>query len=58
MSHIYLKRTTPHTRTRSQLRCRLDALEDRLMLKAGGLDTTFRSGGVVLTSFRAGSSSS
>jgi hypothetical protein len=30
MSHIYLKRTTPHTRTRSPLRRRLDALKDHL----------------------------
>src|SRR4051812_21093990 len=37
--------------TRHRLRPRLDALEGRLLLTAGQLDTTFGSGGVVLTSF-------
>src|SRR5689334_7498372 len=36
---------------RNQFRPWLDALEDRLLLNAGDLDTTFGSGGVVLTSF-------
>jgi uncharacterized delta-60 repeat protein len=37
--------------TRHRLRPQLDALEDRLLLTAGDIDTTFGSGGVVLTSF-------
>jgi uncharacterized delta-60 repeat protein len=44
-------RTTPRTRTRRPFRPRLDALEDRFLLTAGALDTTFGNGGVVLTSF-------
>ena len=37
--------------TRHRLRPRLDALEGRLLLTAGQLDTTFGNGGLVLTSF-------
>ena len=37
--------------TRHRLRPRLDALEGRLLLTAGQLDSTFGSGGVVLTNF-------
>ena len=51
MSLFSLNRTTPHTRTRHRLRPRLDALEDRSLLNAGGLDPTFGTGGIVLTSF-------
>src|SRR4051794_30442870 len=36
---------------RHRLRPRLDALEGRLLLNAGDLDTTFGSGGIVLTDF-------
>jgi uncharacterized delta-60 repeat protein len=51
MSPFSLNRPAHHARTRHRLRPRLDALEDRFLLTAGDLDTTFGSGGVVLTSF-------
>jgi uncharacterized delta-60 repeat protein len=51
MSLFSRNRTTCHTRKRHHLRPWLDALEDRFLLTAGDLDTTFGSGGVVLTAF-------
>ncbi len=42
-------------RKRHRLRPKLDWLEDRFLLTAGDLDTTFGSGGVVLTSFPSSS---
>ena len=44
-------RRVHHLRPRHRLRPRLDALEGRLLLTAGALDTTFGNGGEVLTSF-------
>ena len=53
MSVFSRNRTTPRIRDRHRVRPRLDALEDRLLLNAGDLDTTFGGGGVVLTAFPA-----
>jgi uncharacterized delta-60 repeat protein len=51
MSLFSVNRPVHHPRTRHRLRPVVDALEDRFLLTAGQLDTTFGSGGVVLTSF-------
>jgi uncharacterized delta-60 repeat protein len=51
MSLFSRNRTAAHTRNRRQVRPRLDALEGRLLLNAGDLDTTFGNGGEVLTAF-------
>ena len=51
MRLLSLNRPSHLARRRHQLRPRLDALEDRFLLTAGDLDTSFGSGGIVLTDF-------
>jgi uncharacterized delta-60 repeat protein len=53
MSYSSPDHPSAQARNRRRFRASLDALEDRFLLTAGDLDTTFGGGGVVLTSFPA-----